>query len=72
MIDFKCSKCGKPLEQVTDLKQLHAMPFEWYLDPDVVEREVILHCPDCKMFKVLSYFDKLKFRVANKIMGQGD
>ena len=65
---FKCLKCDGELERVTKASELPAMPFDWYDKPEVFENEIILQCKACKMFMMLSKWDKIKWRIANKIM----
>lgn len=67
-MQYKCSVCGKELERATKPSDLKAIPFEWYKNKKVFEKEVILHCGPCKMFRVLGRLDKLKYKIANKLL----
>lgn len=68
---FKCLKCKQDYERVTKQSQLAAIPEEWYNHKEVFENEVILYCKSCKLIKVLGAIDKMRWKIANKIMGQG-
>lgn len=67
---LECSECGNDLNRINDIKELSVVPYKFYINPDIFEKEVILICKKCNYFKMLSSWDKLKYNIAMKIIGQ--
>jgi len=55
-----CPKCSDNMERAVIPSDIPMIPYKWFIvNKDVLNNEVILYCPVCKIYKMLHGFQKI-------------
>lgn len=78
----KCSECGNDMKRVRNLSKkkindneitindLGFLPYDLYKNPELLETDYIFGCVKCRYIKNLSIKKRIKYKIAEMILGE--
>ena len=63
-----CEYCEKPMNIITDLTQLPAIPYEWIKDDSFLEKNSVYYCGECQTIYRKNHPFKTFFIIVKNIL----